>query len=134
MQATKQLIEKYYQAFNSQNMNQFLSLLTEDVRHDVNQGGHEIGKSEFISFMDRMNKNYKETVKNLHIFVSEDGKRAAAEFVIEGTYLKTDTGLPEATGQSYKLPCGAFFDIAGEKIARVTMYYNLQDWLHQIGS
>lgn len=133
MQSTKQLVEKYYNAFNTQNMNEFISLLADDVRHDINQGGHEIGKQEFVSFMDRMNKSYKEKVTNLVIFASEDGKRAAAEFVIEGTYLKTDAGLPEATGQTYSLPCGAFFQVVDGKITRVTMYYNLQDWLRQVG-
>jgi hypothetical protein len=38
-----------------------------------------------------------------------DGTRAAAEFVVNGTYLATDEGLPEARGQTYVLPAGGFF-------------------------
>jgi len=41
--------------------------------------------------------------------------------------------LPPANGQKYVLPGGAFFDIRGGKIARVTNYYNLQDWIAQVG-
>jgi steroid delta-isomerase-like uncharacterized protein len=41
--------------------------------------------------------------------------------------------LPEARGQSYSLPAGAFFDVRGGKIARVTTYYNLQEWIRQVG-
>lgn len=58
---------------------------------------------------------------------SEDGARAAAKFVVLGKHLKTDIGLPEAEGRAYRLPGGAFFDIRGGKVARITNYYNLQD-------
>jgi len=64
--------------------------------------------------------------------VSADGHRAAAEFVIHGAYLTTDEGLPPATGQSYVLPVGAFFELQDGQIARVTNHYNLEDWLRQI--
>ena len=60
------------------------------------------------------------------------GDRAAAEFVVNGTYLKTDEGLPEARGQTYRLPAGTFFTIRDGKIARVTTYYNLADWMRQV--
>ena len=60
------------------------------------------------------------------------GARAAAEYVVHGQYLKDDEGLPPARGQEYVLPGGAFFDIRGERIARVSNYYNLQDWIAQV--
>ena len=47
MQQAKQLIEQYYQAFNNGDMDTFLSLLTDDVLHDINQGGREQGKEAF---------------------------------------------------------------------------------------
>ena len=58
--------------------------------------------------------------------------KAAAEFIIEGVYFKTDVGLPEAKEQKYRLLCGAFFDIENYKIKRVSTYYNIQDWLKQV--
>ncbi len=61
------------------------------------------------------------------------GRHAAAEFVVHGTYLVTDTDLPPAKGQTYVLPAGAFFELRDGKIARISNYYNLQDWLRQIG-
>jgi steroid delta-isomerase-like uncharacterized protein len=60
--------------------------------------------------------------------------RAAAEFVVHGRYLATDEGLPEAKGQTYVLPAGAFLEVREGRIARVTTYYNLQDWLRQVGA
>jgi steroid delta-isomerase-like uncharacterized protein len=132
-QASQALIEKYYAAFNAGDMDTFLSLLTEDVVHDINQGPREVGKEAFRAFMDRMNKNYKEQLVDMVIMTSEDGTRAAAEFVVLGEYRVTDEGLPPATGQKYRLPAGAFFDIRDGKVARVTNYYNLQDWIAQVG-
>lgn len=131
-QTTKTLIETYYAAFNSGDMDTFLSLLTDDVVHDINQGAREIGKDAFRAFMDRMNRNYKEQLVDMVIMTNEDGTRAAAEFVVLGEYLVTDDGLPEAKGQKYRLPAGAFFEIRGGKVARITNYYNLEDWIRQV--
>jgi steroid delta-isomerase-like uncharacterized protein len=131
--ASQALIENYYAAFNAGDMDTFLSLLTDDVVHDINQGGREIGKDAFRAFMGRMNRNYKEQLVDMVIMTSDDGTRAAAEFVVLGEYLVTDEGLPEAQGQKYRLPAGAFFDIRDGKVARITNYYNLQDWIAQVG-
>ena len=133
-QATVQLLQKYYEAFNAQDMDTFLSLLTDDVIHDINQGDREIGKDTFSAFMDRMNKNYKETIVDIVVMSNEAGDRAAVEFTVLGEYLATDEGLPEANGQTYKLPAGAFFDIRDDKVARVTNYYNLEDWIAQVSA
>ena len=129
---TRQLIATYFAAFNRGDMAAFLELLTEDVVHDINQGGREIGKEAFARFMERMNDNYKEQLNDLVIMASADGTRAAAEFIVSGTYLNSDAGLPPARGQAYVLPAGAFFDVRQGKIARVTNYYNLQDWIRQV--
>lgn len=131
--ASQALIENYYAAFNKGDMDTFLSLLTDDVVHDINQGERQVGREAFREFMNRMNRNYKEQLVDMVIMTSEDGTRAAAEFVVLGEYLVTDEGLPEAQGQKYRLPAGAFFDIKGGKVARITNYYNLQDWIAQVG-
>ena len=133
-QATVQLLQNYYKAFNAQDMDTFLSLLTDDVVHDINQGDREVGKDTFSAFMDRMNKNYKETIVDIVVMSNEAGDRAAVEFTVLGEYLATDEGLPEANGQTYKLPAGAFFDIRDGKVARVTNYYNLGDWIAQVSA
>jgi steroid delta-isomerase-like uncharacterized protein len=133
-QATLKLVKDYYAAFNAGDMDTFLNLLTDDVIHDINQGGRETGKVAFRAFMDRMNRNYKEQLVEMVIMASEDGTRAAAEFVVLGEYLVTDEGLPEAKGQKYRLPAGAFFDIRDGKVARITNYYNLEDWVRQVSA
>ncbi len=126
------LIKRYYQAFNDGDMATFIGLLSDDVIHDINQGGRECGKEAFARFMEKMNHHYKEQLVDMVIMANADGTRAAAEFVVLGEYLNSDEGLPEARGQKYRLPAGAFFDIRDGKIARVTNYYNLQDWIAQV--
>jgi steroid delta-isomerase-like uncharacterized protein len=133
-QASQTLIQNYYAAFNAGDMDTFLNLLTDDVVHDINQGQRETGKAGFRAFMERMNRNYKEELVDMVIMSSEDGRRAAAEFVVLGEYLVTDEGLPVAKGQKYRLPAGAFFEIRDGKVARITNYYNLEDWIAQVSA
>jgi steroid delta-isomerase-like uncharacterized protein len=133
-QTSINLIEQYYAAFNKGDMDTFLSLLTDDVIHDINQGKREIGKEAFQQFMACMNHNYKEQLVDMVVMSTDDGKRAAAEFVVLGEYLQTDEGLPSAQGQQYRLPAGAFFEIRDNKVARITNYYNLQDWIAQVSA
>lgn len=131
---TVRLIETYYATFNSGDREAMLALLTEDVVHDINQGSSEVSRETFRAFLQRMDRSYREEVSELVVMAHADGTHAAAEFYILGTYLNTDEGLPEATGQTYRLRVGAFFDIRDGKIARVTNYYNLEDWLRQVGA
>lgn len=132
MQATIRLIERYYAAFNAGDMATFESLLADDIVHDLNQGAREIGKPAFRAFMARMNGAYRERLEDIVVMASADGARAAAEFVVHGEYLRGEEGLPPARGQRYVLPAGAFFEVRGGQVARVTMYYNLQDWIAQV--
>ena len=125
-------IQAYFDAFNLGDTAAMLAELTDDVAHHVNEGKIREGKDLFRSFCDHMTRCYREELTDMVIFVSEDGARAAAEYVVNGTYLETDEGLPEANGQTYRLPAGSFFTLKDGKIARVTTYYNLADWVRQV--
>lgn len=131
---TTELITAYYAAFNASDMDAFLALLHPEVVHDINQGRRETGKEAFGRFMQHMNRCYRERLADIVVMASADGSRAAAEFVVHGEYIATDEGLPPANGQRYVLPAGAFFDVKDGKVARVTNYYNLNDWIAQVGA
>ena len=126
------LITAYYQAFNEGRTDDMLAMLADDVEHHVNEGPVRKGKELFARFNAHMTDTYRENLTDMVIFANQAGDRAAAEFVVNGTYLKTDEGLPPAQGQTYRLPAGAFFDIRDGKIARVTTYYNLAEWTRQV--
>jgi steroid delta-isomerase-like uncharacterized protein len=126
------LINAYYAAFNTGDTAAMLSLLTDDVKHDINQSGSETGKAAFAVFLEEMNRCYRERLTDIVVLADKSGTRAAAEYVVHGEYLEAGHGMPVAHGQKYTLPGGAFFTIRDGKIARVTNYYNLPDWLAQV--
>lgn len=130
---TTALIEQYYAAFNRGDWENMLARLSDDVAHDINQGDREIGRETFREFLARMNRSYRERLENIVVLVNADGTRAAAEYVVHGEYLVSDESLPAACGQTYALPGGAFFDVRKGQIARVSNYYNLADWIAQVG-
>ncbi len=129
---TTALIQRYYDAFNRGDTDGMLDCLAEDVIHDVNQGERRQGRERFRAFNARMTHLYQERLANIAIMTNPDGSRASAEFMVHGTYKNTDEGLPPAKGQTYVLPAGTFFAVAGGHITRVTTYYNLTDWLLQV--
>ena len=129
---TMALIARYYAAFNAMDIDAILACLTDDVAHDINQGARETGKDAFRAFLGRMDHAYSEQLRDIVIMTSTDGARAAAEFMVHGVYKVADEGFPPAHGQSYVLPAGGFFDITDGKISRVSVYYNLTDWIAQV--
>lgn len=128
-----ELILAYYAAFNHGDWDGMLALLGEDVAHDPNQGARETGRAAFAAFLARMEACYREQLRDIVVMASLDGERAAAEYVVHGQYHHSDAGLPAATGQTYVLPGGAFFEIRDDRIVRVSNHYNLQDWIAQVG-
>jgi steroid delta-isomerase-like uncharacterized protein len=128
------LVRAYLDAFNRGDRPAMLALLADDVAHDVNQGGREVGRAAFAGFMARMDHCYRERLADIVVMADATGTRAAAEFTVHGEYLATDEGLPEARGQRYVLPAGAFYAIRDGRIARVTMHYNLPDWIAQVSA
>lgn len=133
MNATE-LVRAYYAAFNAADMETFLGLLHPEIVHDINQGRRETGREAFARFMTHMNRCYHERLEDIVVMGEPTGQRVAAEFVVHGSYIASDEGLPPASGQSYVLPAGAFFEIRDGKVARVTNYYNLNDWIRQVGA
>lgn len=127
-------IRAYFDAFNAGDAAAMLAFVTDDVEHHVNQGDVRHGRAAFAEFCGHMGVSYSENLRDIVIFASDDGTRAAAEFTVHGTYLQTDPGLPEARGQTYILPAGSFFSLRDGRIARVTTYYNLQDWIRQVSA
>ena len=125
-------VEAYFAAFNAGDTEGMLACLADDVAHHVNEGQVRRGKALFAEFCEHMNHCYQEGLTDMVVFEAEGGTRATAEYIVNGTYLATDSGLPEANGQSYRLPAGSFFSLEGDKISRVLTYYNLADWVAQV--
>ncbi|HKK85387.1 MAG TPA: ketosteroid isomerase-related protein [Roseovarius sp.] len=125
-------IQAYFDAFNRGDVAAMLACLSDDIAHHVNEGEVRTGKEAFRSFCEHMNRCYRENLTEMVVFEAEGGTRGAAEYVVNGTYLETDEGLPEADGQTYRLPAGSFFSLENGLITRVVTYYNLADWMRQV--
>lgn len=132
MEATRGLVQRYYDAFNAGDVGGMLDCLSDDVAHHVNEGAVRVGKPKFEAFCAHMTRCYREELTDMVVMAHPDGTRAAAEFTVNGTYLETDEGLPPARGQTYVLPAGGFFSVTDGKISRVVTYYNLADWVRQV--
>lgn len=126
------VLRRYYDAFNAGDLEGMIAELSDDFVHHVNEGAARPGKESFAAFGRHMAACYCETLTDLVLFATPDGRRGAAEFTVNGTYLATDGDLPPARGQTYILPAGAFFSLKEGRITRVTTYYNLADWIRQV--
>ncbi len=132
--AAIEAISTYYAAFNNKDWQGMLASLTDDIHHNVNEGGERGGKAKFSEFLAHMDDCYDETLTDMVVMATADGTRGSAEFIVNGTYKKTDGDLPEAKGQTYRLPAGAFMELVDGKIRRVTTYYNLAEWIRQVSA
>jgi steroid delta-isomerase-like uncharacterized protein len=127
---SSETVAAYYEAFNRKDWSAMLGLLSETVRHDSNQGGSHTGKDYFARFLHHMDECYDETLTEMVILSNANvPERVACEFVVNGTYKKTDGDLPQARGQRYTLAAGAFLNVVDGQITRITTYYNLPLWI-----
>lgn len=124
-----EIVKSYYAAFNAKNWNGMLNLVSDEIIHEPNEGETRTGIELFRAFLQKMDTAYNETLTDLCFFQGEDSNRIAVEFTVNGIYQETDPGLPEAHGQNYVLPAGAFLNVENGKITRITTYYNLELWI-----
>lgn len=127
------LLSRYYEAFNRSDSAAMLACLSDNVAHDINQAERQTGIDAFRAFLAHMDRCYSERLTDIVVMANNAGTRGAAEFIVHGKYLAADEGLPQANGQSYILPAGAFFELEAGAITRVSVYYNLADWTAQVG-
>lgn len=127
-------VQQYYQHFNQQNWDGMCSLLSENIRHEVNQGDPRLGLELYREFLQHMDECYEERLTDMVFFSEPEGKRVACEFTVNGIYKKTDGDLIPANGQRYVLPAGAFLEVVDGKITRVTTYYNLPLWIKLVSA
>lgn len=128
-----EIVLGFYNAFNRSDWAGMLSLLADNVVHDLNQGPREVGKPAFAAYLQRVSTSYREQLRDIVVMAAPDGHRAAAEYVAHGTYIADDVGMSPARGQQYVLPGGAFFAIRNDRIQRISNYFNEQEWISQVG-
>ena len=129
----QEIVAQYYNCFNQKDYKGMFALVDEHIQHDSNQGESRFGKAKFEAFVAATDAAYDEQLTDIVVMSDAGGRRAAAEFTVNGIYKKADAGMPAAHGQSYKLPAGAFLEInENGLITRVTTYYNLPLWIQLV--
>ncbi len=126
--SARALIERYFEAFNAGDHERLLACVSDDLAHDADGQGREIGKDKFRWYLGMRARHFRDQVSDLVVMVAPDGTRAAAEFTLRGSYTATRDGFPEANGQSYSILAGAFFEIDDGLMSRVTEYYDSAAW------
>lgn len=130
--SAKALIERYFAAFNASDHERMLACLADEVVHDTREQGREVGKEKFRWYLGMRAGHFREDVSDLAIMIGDGGGRAAAEFTLRGTYLSTRQDFPEASGQSYSVLAGVFFEIDDGLMSRVTEYSDIDSWKAQL--
>lgn len=130
--AVRDLLHRYFNTLNDRDVRACLALVSDDLILEPNQGFAEHGRAAFADYLERHMQCYRETLEQLVILTDPQGAHAACEYHVAGEYLATDDGLPEACGQRYALRVGAFFEIREGLISRISLHFNLPDWLAQV--
>lgn len=124
---TRNLIKRYYSAFNAQDTDTMLDCLGAGFVHDVSQGERRKGKKRFAEFLAHMHACYHEQVSAIAVMTSTDGSRAA------GVYAVSDVGFPAggvlALGELNQ-PQGVYAELDMELLARVRNTGEVQTYNH----
>ena len=131
-QQSQKLIEDFYAAFNAKQLDKLFALLSDDVKHEMNDSGVMKGKAAFKQLMQDSVKYYDEQVSNPIFMVSEDGKHVSTRFTFKGRYISTDESQIPATGQPYQATAINYFEIENGKITTAICWYNNKDWMKQV--
>lgn len=123
----RDLVMRYYTAYNAENWQTCLSLLSPDVVHD-HPKGRESGKlsferSVFQAVCCRLQ------FSNISICASQSGRQAAAKYTILHRYLNTAPEMIQGSIPSHHLQGRSFFDVKGGLIRRITTYFDLKEWM-----
>jgi len=129
----EKMMGDYLAAWNTHDVEKLLSFFTDDAVYDCTpMGKASRGRKELKDF-------FSSTFTNFHDFKIEmksafnAGERGAGEWVMSGTFANSNIpGMP-ATGKSFSVPGVGITEYSGDKISRVTNYWNLAAFLQQVG-
>lgn len=128
---SRAIVDAYFAAFNQRRWDAMVALCADDVVHDRNEAGREFGAHNLRAYLELTALCYEERLEDLAIMAGAGG-RFAAEWVAVGRYVGDEAGLLPARGQHYRVGGGTFLVVGGERITRITTYYNLQAFLDQM--
>jgi steroid delta-isomerase-like uncharacterized protein len=128
----KGLVENWASAWSSRDVAKVLSIFTDDcVYEDVTMGVVNHGKTELETFARGIFAAFPDfTLQLTSQFAA--GSWAGAEWTMSATHKGDLPGLP-ATGKRFSIRGATVFELQGEKIRRVSDYWDMVTFLKQTG-
>lgn len=123
--ATESLLTAFYSAFNNQDWDQVLSMVSDDLVLDLSSEERAWGREALSAHIRRTEQLQREHVFDLTIMTDRTGLRAAVEYTVLGIPLEDSVstpGLYSGKAQSYRTNMGVFFEIDGARISRISQY------------
>ena len=126
------LVEDWASVWSSHDVAKVLSIFTDDcVYEDVTMGVVNHGKTELATFARDIFGAFPDfTLQLTSQFAA--GSWAGAEWTMSATHKGDLPGLP-ATGKRFSIRGATVFELQGEKIRRVSDYWNMVTFLKQTG-
>jgi steroid delta-isomerase-like uncharacterized protein len=107
----REAVDAFFRAYNSGDGSAMAALATDDVAHDLGTGC-EIGRDALRARLAQIRNARAEEAGDVEIMINASGSRAAAEFTLRGA----------GEDRSYSIAAGAFFELDGGRVSRVTFY------------
>jgi len=125
----RELVMRYYTAYNAANWRACLSLLSPNVIHE-HPGGRESGRLSFEQFATRADR-IRLQFADISVCASQNGLQAAARYAIVGSRFNIVSENFKGSTPSRPLQGRSFFDIEAEVIARIATYVGRRGQLNQ---
>lgn len=111
------------------------ALFTEDAEYeDVAVAHISRGHQEIMDFTKVFSTGFPDMVFTItNVVYDDDANRAAAEWTMAGTHKGDMPGMPPANGGTCNLRGMSFLELRDGKIARASDYWNMAEFLTQLG-
>ena len=125
-------MRQYYFYFFGAKWDSVLALLAPEIIHTFNNEDVGTGIAKFREFVNIKHIHYREQQQELSVTVDLTSSEACAKFILEGHYISTYPGLPEARQQYYRIDVETFFEFNRDKISRIATCFDFAEWINQI--
>lgn len=127
----KEVVHKAIEAFNKQDLEQYWSCHTEDTTSHEVYFPNPLTKAEMSKFVPELWHAYPDWHIETKTILAE-GDMVAVENVMTATF-KRDHGEIKATGKSFTVREGVFFEMKDGKIHHVRVYLDRRSQDEQLG-
>jgi steroid delta-isomerase-like uncharacterized protein len=124
-QTSERTVSDFLAALDARDGTRLAALMSDDIAYDPCDGARIVGAAEVRDALIARAAALEEKHGDILVLTAAQEGRAAAEVTLRGSYRQTLDGLPPASGQSYSIAAGLFFDTEGGRVARFSRYFDV---------